>query len=65
MDGYLPNDGVVKLYISRDRHNAKKYVGFPKDNNNAETIYKVIKHTNSRTLLSMDLFVVRLLLQCF
>ncbi len=56
VDGYLPNDGVVKLYISRDRHNAKKYVGFPKDNNNAETIYKVIKHTNSRTLLSIIIY---------
>ena len=53
MEGYLPKDGEIDLYISRDRHNAKKYVGFPKENNNAQTIYHVLKRTNSRTLLSV------------
>ena len=53
VDGYIPNDGEVALYISRDRHNSKKYIGFPKEHNNAFTKYKVLKHTNSRTLLSI------------
>ena len=55
VDGYVSNDGKISLYISRDRHNAKKYVGFPKENNNAHTTYKVIKHTNSRTLLLINI----------
>ena len=55
VDGYISGDGVIELYISRDRHNAKKYVGFPKENNNAKTSYKVLKHTNSRTLLSITI----------
>ena len=55
VDGYLPSDGEVSLYISRDRHNAKKYVGFPKEKNNAFTKYHVLKHTNSRTLLSINI----------
>ena len=53
VEGYLPNDGEINLYISRDRHNAKKFIGFPKENNNAKTIYHVLKHTNTRTLLSI------------
>lgn len=55
VDGYISNDGEVSLYISRDRHNAKRYIGFPKSNNNAITRYKVIKNTNSRTLLSINI----------
>lgn len=55
VDGYVSNDGEINLYISRDRHNAKKYVGFPKENNNAFTKYHVLKHTNSRTLLSINI----------
>ena len=55
VDGYLPSDGEVSLYISKDRHNSKKYVGFPKEKNNAFTKYRVLKHTNSRTLLSINI----------
>lgn len=55
VDGYLANSGKIDLYISKDRHNAKKYIGFPKENNNAFTKYEVIKHTNSRTLVSLNI----------
>lgn len=53
--GYIANDGVCELYISKDRHNSKKYVGFKKENNNAITKYKVLKHTNTRTLLKVNI----------
>lgn len=53
--GYLANDGVCELFISKDRHNSKKYVGFKKEKNNAITRYKVIKHTNTRTLLKINI----------
>lgn len=53
--GYLSNDGVCELYISKDRHNSKKYVGFKKENPNAYTKYKVLKHTKSRTLLEINI----------
>ena len=53
--GYVANDGVCELYISKDRHNSKKYVGFKKANNNAITKYKVLKHTNTRTLLKVNI----------
>ena len=55
VDGYLANDGRIDLQISRDRHNAKRYVGFPKENNNSFTTYKVLKHTNTRTLLQINI----------
>lgn len=55
VDGYVPCDGEVALYISRDRHNAKKYVAFAKKESNALTKYKVIKHTNNRTLLAVTI----------
>lgn len=53
--GYISNDGVCELYISKDRHNSKKYVGFKKEKNNAITKYKVLKHTNTRTLLKVNI----------
>lgn len=55
VSGYIANDGVCELYISKDRHNSKKYVGFKKANNNAITKYKVLKHTNTRTLLKVNI----------
>ena len=55
VQGYIANDGMCELYISKDRHNSKKYVGFKKENNNAITKYKVLKHTNTRTLLKVNI----------
>lgn len=55
VSGYIANDGVCELYISKDRHNSKKYVGFKKATNNAITKYKVLKHTNTRTLLRINI----------
>lgn len=53
VDGYLSGDGVVEINISKDRHNAKKYVGFKKETNNSLTKYYILKHTNTRTLVKL------------
>ncbi len=51
--GSLYKEQDINLYIGKDRHNSKKYIGLTNKTPNSFTSYKIIKTFNDKTLVKV------------